>query len=103
MLKKVTNCYFCKCVLNDTQGSEYQRTVHHDHFTGEFIAVTCHSCNSGMSIRNLPISCIAHNSKNYDNNFIIRGLSNYDNMLRNKYYAENNLTQVEEYSDNKYN
>lgn len=97
--KKVTNCYFCKCVLNDTQGSEYQRIVHHDHFTGEFIAVTCHSCNSGMSIRNLPIPCIAHNSKNYDNNFIIRGLSNYDNMLRDKYYAENNLTQVEEYSD----
>lgn len=67
-------CDYCKCEYTEKN----IKVAHHNHFTGEFIAYICNKCNVGAKENNLIIPVIAHNAKNYDQNFILRELAKYD-------------------------
>lgn len=50
------------------------RTLHHSHITGEYIATICKTCNNNQRLKRF-VPIIAHNSKNYDIHFIVEKMN----------------------------
>ena len=58
----------------DNHIDDLQKVIHHDHFTGKYIATVCKSCNSKMKDKHiLPV--FFHNLRNFDGHLFVLQLA----------------------------
>ena len=72
------NCHICEKLLNDDKVRD------HDHITGKYIGASHNECNVNRNCKNFKIPVFIHNNKGYDAHFIIKEISNFDNINRIK-------------------
>lgn len=74
---KKTVCDYCGKAFNSF---DHAKVLHHDHFTGEYIASIGASENLNIDIKKLKIPIIGHNAMKYDQHFIVRELAKYSSL-----------------------
>lgn len=75
--KRATHCHICKNKLMCNKEKKYIDKVRdHDHLTGEYRGAAHKACNLNYSHKRSKIPIFCHNSKGYDNHFLIKGISN---------------------------
>lgn len=75
--KKSKKCYMC----NTPFSSEIIKVRDHSHFTGKYIGAACRKCNLR---RRMPttLKIFVHNCAKYDMHFLIKGLSHFQDKIR---------------------
>lgn len=70
-----THCDFCGIEFDISgRNCNASKTLHHNHFTGDYIASLCNKCNLTVDLNYIPVRAIAHNSVKYDQHLIMRKL-----------------------------
>lgn len=90
-------CDYCNLRFSESN----PKVLHHDHFNGSFIATICNKCNILIQDTNMKIPVVAHNSKSYDHNFIVKWLAKYDNykIEEDEESAEDMVDYFEEFNN----
>ena len=76
--KRSSECYLCKMPFS----GQTIKVRDHSHYTGDFLGAACQKCNLR---RRMPkrLKIFVHNCAKYDMHFIIKGISNFRQSIKN--------------------